>query len=380
MDEQASSQRRKSRRVERKQEDQDDGPILTAQGTKYINQNNTKLWAAIRAFNADQLLSVLSQGNIDANQPANDDSDLACMTPLSYLVRMAQAERVKPEKAASLVKLLLSHGGADPTQRCEWYSEDTSKRGRCAVVEAARYAIFPLFDAFVDAGADLNMSRSGGLKTGDTCLGAVLGSLNYSPPRLKTKYVKMGRKIVARSVTSVALATRLGQIFINEGQGQNGYNTYVSSCIHFKQPEMLKLVLERGGLPELHADLARAHRTEFPALEDGDPTLRPTAPSIHMVIKCGGGQRHKIDMIANLLLSGAECDAWAAARVEVKLAREKMVKEDGTSVLSLQALCASRLMRTAQGNIDLVPAGALAMEFEGVERFFGVCKDGLQEA
>jgi hypothetical protein len=368
--------RRKSRRIERRREDQDDEheTIRDEQQSSGSNKNIAELWAAIRASDQDRLRQVISRGGVDLNQPADDFTELACMTPLSYLVRMCQAERLKVDKAAALLEILLAHG-ADPGLRCKWYGQDSSKRGRCPVVEAARYAMIKIFEKFVDAGADLHTARSGGLKTGDTCLGAVLGSLNYSPPRLRGRYLEMGRRVLALSSTSVSSSSRHGRLFINEGQGENGYNTYVSCCIHFKQPEMLSLALQHGALPDLHADLAHAHREQYPALEDGDPTLRPTAYSIHMVIKCGGGQRQKVDMITSLLRSAAACDAWACARVEVKLARERMVKEDGSSVLSLQAMCASVIMRRARGDVDLVPRAVLDMEFENISRFFGHCKN-----
>jgi hypothetical protein len=369
--------RRKSRRIERRLDDQDDGREAMRD---YLQQSsgNTKniaeLWAAIRASDEDRLRQVISRGDVDLNQPAGDSTELACMTPLSYLVRMCQAQRLKVDKAASLLEVLLAQG-ADPGLRCKWYGQDSSSRGRCPVVEAARHAMIEIFEKFVHAGADLNTARSGGLKTGDTCLGAVLGSLNYSPPRLKGRYLEMGRRVLALSSTSASLSARHGRLFIYEGQGENGYNTYVSCCIHFKQPEILSLALHHGALPDLHVDLAHAHREEFPALENGDPTLRPTSPSIHMVIKCGGGQKQKVDMITSLLRSAAECDVWASGRSEVKLARERMIKEDGSSVLSLQALCTSKLMRCAGGDIDKVPRAALVMEFDNITRFLGHCKN-----
>ena len=87
-------------------------------------------------------------------------------------------------------------------------------------------------------------------------------------------------------------------------------------------------------------------------------------------------KRKKVDMITSLLRSGAECDEDAARRNEVKQGRERMVKEDGSSVLSLQALCWAQLMRSAEGDVDRLPKRArdvldISRHDERFKRFLG---------
>ncbi len=369
----SQGQRRKSKRVERNIEDR----CEKLARPRVDDANNVELWAAIRAGKEDALLAVINRGGIDLNQPARDGSDTKDLSPLSFLVRFSQVNLIQPMKAASLIRILLSHG-ADPTTRDVWLFNDALKPGRNPVVETCRSAMCEAFTAFVEGGANLSTCRSGGLKTGETCLAACLHGLHGSKPRAKEEFMYITKRLLERSSTSSSAAALSRGIFVNEAYGENGCNTCVSECISFQNEDMLELVLQHGAAPELSSHLWRQYKLEYPSLEfTNDPViLFCSRSSIHKVLKMVRSKRKKVDMITSLLRSGAECDEDAARRNEVKQGRERMVKEDGSSVLSLQALCWAQLMRSAEGDVDRLPKRArdvldISRHDERFKRFLG---------